>query len=195
VSVEKEVVGFVMKKLGHLKAIGETGSGKAILAKLRRGIGQHPGSSPELWETTLGEIPESLWRNDREERDRVERCVFTALTLFALHQQGKSTSTESDWMQRKDQGLGTAMQALIHDPDERERITKRFVVLATSESLKELTWHLRGAVQLLRRDGIPLDYAQLAGELYAFDEGTRRNDVRMKWGRQFYRNTKPKEES
>jgi CRISPR system Cascade subunit CasB len=190
VSFEKEIAGFVMKKLGHLKAIGDTGSGKAILAKLRRGIGQHPGASPELWETTLGEIPESLWKNGR-----AERCIFTALTLFALHQQGKSASTESEWMQRNDQGLGTAMQALTHDPDERERITKRFVILATSESLKELTWHLRGAVQLLRREGIPLDYGSLAGELYAFDEGARRNDVRMKWGRQFYRNAKPKEES
>ncbi len=189
-NVEKEIIGFVWKKIEHIKFIGDTGAGKAILAKLRRGIGQAPGASPELWETTLGEIPESLWQNIR-----AEACIFTALTLFSLHQQGKSTSTESDWMQRKDQGLGTAMQALIHDPDERERITKRFVVLATSESLKELTWHLRGAVQLLRRDGIPLDYAQLAGEIYAFDEGTRRNDVRMKWGRQFYRNTKPKEES
>jgi CRISPR system Cascade subunit CasB len=61
---------------------------RATLARLRRGIGKAPGSMPEIWDITLNRLPEALVGKG-ELPSRGEWAVHTALTLFALHQQGK----------------------------------------------------------------------------------------------------------
>jgi CRISPR system Cascade subunit CasB len=46
---------------------------------------------------------------------------------------------------------------------------------------------LRGAVQLLRGQGISLDYARLAGDLYQYQYPDFQTDVRLRWGQDYYR--------
>ncbi len=53
---------------------------------------------------------------------------------------------------------GKAVACLIHGEDDKTRIQRRFNVLATSADIQELAHHLRGMIQLLRSEGIPLDY-------------------------------------
>ena len=47
--------------------------------------------------------------------------------------------------------------------------------------------HLRGVVQLLRGQSIPLDYALLADELALWQRRGGASIVRLRWGRAFYR--------
>jgi CRISPR system Cascade subunit CasB len=157
---------------------------RASLAVLRRGIGRSPGSMPELWQATFQGLPEDLLGMGREPT-RVEWAVHTALTLYALHQQGKSL--QENCMHKDGQRLGMSIRALIHGDDEEARIKRRFDAVATSGDLNELTNHLRGLVQLLRGAGVALDYAHLTEDLYYFQFPEARDSVRLGWGRDFYR--------
>jgi CRISPR system Cascade subunit CasB len=91
-------------------------------------------------------------------------------------------------MHRAKEGLGTAIARLVDDQRvNEERITRRFNQIATSADLLEMSQHLRGTVQLLRGEGIPLDYAKLAGDLYRYQYPDFRTDVRLRWGQDYYR--------
>jgi CRISPR system Cascade subunit CasB len=59
-------------------------------------------------------------------------------------------------------------------------------MLGTADSFTELTHHLRGAVQLLRAGGAPLDYGLLADQLVVWQVHGP-GPVQLKWGREFYR--------
>lgn len=157
----------------------------ATLAKLRRGIGKAPGSLPELWDITLEGLPESLLsKNDRPSYG--EWAVYSALTLFALHQQGKDIKNQC--MHESYVSLGQAMRQLINRNLEREEaIKRRFLIAVTAGSYEELTWHIRGLIQLLRSDEVKLDYSKLAKDLFQFQLSNFRDNVRLIWGRDFYR--------
>ncbi|WP_019536647.1 type I-E CRISPR-associated protein Cse2/CasB [Paenibacillus ginsengihumi] len=173
---------FVQARITRLSHINNESRLAATLAKLRRGVGKEPGSLPELWEVTLDGMPESLQGND-EQPSFGERAAHTALTLFALHQQGK----KEKWMSESGATLGGAMREMIRRNSERETaITRRFLAAVTADSYEELVWHLRGLVQLLRAEDIKLDYPLLAKELFDFQYPIRRDRIRLQWGRQFY---------
>ena len=161
----------------------DSGAQKAALANLRRGVGRAPGELPQLWGAFLLEMPEEMYGVGGQP-SREEWAVYTALTLFALHQQGYDPATEP--MHRAGQSLGTAAALLVTNEDELNRILPRLNAAATAPSMAALAHYLRALVQLLRAAGIPLDYAALAGDIfqYQFPEGARR--VRLAWGQDFY---------
>ena len=181
----KQVSAFVKHKIIKLKENQNDAATRAMLAKLRRGIGKTPGSMPELWEVTMEGMPEALYRKGGEPT-RGEWAVHTALTLYALHQQGKDL--QKKWMHQDDVTLGTALRKLINNDEEQEkRVKRRFDTAATSESLPEFAHHLRGVIQILKTQDIPLDYALLAKDLYWFQVQEARDGIKLNWGRDFYK--------
>ena len=173
------VYGYVQSKLIYLKSISETGPGKGMLANLRRGLGKKPGELPELWGMIFDRIPEELM--GRNEASYAEWAVYTALTLYALHSQ----SSEAD-MDAEDVSVGAAAASLIGSEDDAPRILGRLNTVVTSNSPEDLAYHLRGLVQLFKTEGIGLGYARLAKELYLFNDPVRANDIKLRWGRDFY---------
>ncbi len=181
----QDVRNYTKSRLKQLVNVQAEGRRKADFAKLRQGIGKAPGDDPLLWGTFLKDMPEEMY-GETGEPSYSEWAVYTSLTLFALHQQGKDIKSEC--MYQEGNGLGKAMAGLIEKFDEDgERITQRFNMVATSLNMKEIAYHLRGVVQLLRGKGIPMDYADLAGDLYSFQFLEGREHVRLKWGQDFYR--------
>lgn len=179
----EQVRNFVHTRVSHLAHTSHQ-SLAATLAMLRRGIGKEPGSLPGLWEVTLDELPESLQGTDARPSSG-ERAVHTALTLFALHQQGKDIKEKC--MSKPGATLGGAMRQMIsQNSDREEAIKRRFMVAVTADSYEELVWHLRGLVQLLRSEEVKLDYPNLARELYDYQFSEYRDRIRLQWGRQFY---------
>ena len=65
-------------------------------------------------------------------------------------------------------------------------VLRRFNALATADSMPEISHHLRGMIQLLRREKIPLDYPQLAVDLYRLQFVESAPNVRLQWGRELY---------
>ena len=165
------------------------GAAKATLAELRRGVGRAPGELPGLWGILLEGLPEEL-QGAGSEPSEEENALYAALTLFAVHQQG--WDLKGSPMHRSGSSFGAAVAALAAlapagDENARERVERRFTRAATSTELKELSYHLRGLVQMLGANGIPVDWAQTASQLYRWQFPGQTASVRLRWGEDFYR--------
>lgn len=176
---------------------------KAALAELRRGLGKAPGEEPRLWGAFLSELPPELYGRDGEP-SRGEWAVYTALTLFALHQQGRNPSTEP--VNQEGVRLGRAAAALVayddsgkRNDDSWERVRRRLIIAASARDIGELAYHLRALVRLLRDAGQPLDYPVLAKELYLWQTPQGIERIKLQWAEDFHRNSpdnrKSKEEA
>lgn len=164
------------------RSLADNSRAVGALARLRRAVGTPPGAVSEVWEETIGLVPESrLGRTD--EPSAAEFAVHHAMTLFALHRQGRSR-----YAHVRDIGTGTALARLARrrgSEGESEGVRRRFDALLTAAHPAEGAHHLRGLVLLLRSEEIGLDYGHLAEDLSALWTPQRRNSVRLTWARQY----------
>ncbi len=184
--------GFVAGRLRALAALPEHPR-KAALANLRRGVDCAPGDLPELWGAFLEDLPPELESKDGRPT-QAEWAAYLALTLYALHQQGHDLPHEN--MNRPGEGLGKAVRYLADAQGKKPNeapVSRRFNALATAEAMPERVHHLRGIVQLLRAEGVPLDYVRLAEDLYWLQVPAIAPRIRLKWGQDYYHS--PKEEN
>lgn len=192
-----EVESFVGRKIHILQAEADLGSGKAMLANLRRGIGHEPGELPQLLGILLSDMPEEFWSKDGT-ATREEWVCYTVLTLYALHQQGYDVGSQP---MHTDEGgsLGKALYRLQAsyegDPNAEQRIVQKLRTLTTSVNRQEMSHHLRGIVQLLKSKGIDMNYKRLAGDLYEMQSAEGKRQVCLRWGQDFYGGRNKKEGS
>ena len=162
----------------------------AALARLRRGAGRDAGQLPDLWElvdtSPLHELPRGERALSEAELSRAEDAVHVALTLWALHQQARSTGMHQLHRRERPRGLGAAVHRLMKADEIDEPLRKRLVRAGTAPDLTTLAQRLRDIVVLLRRDEIRLDYALLAGQLYQWQWPGGADIVRTHWGRSFH---------
>lgn len=179
---------FTRKKIDSL--LQDSTWSRASLARLRRGIGKEPGELPELFDIYLEEMPEELYSKG-DEPSFPEWAVYVALTLFALHQQGKDKPMSAGWnVGDKERGnsLGTAVGLLVsRDSDREPALKRRFDAMITADMFTELAYHARGMIQLLKAEDITLDYPYLAEELFWYQFDELKNRVRLRWGEDYYR--------
>lgn len=188
----KQIQAFLAGRIAALSNMGNEAAVRAKLANLRRGVGKAPGSMPELWDITLEGLPEAFYSRDGTPT-RAEWAVYTALTFFALHQQGSDIRQRP--MNAKGISPGIAMRKLVHTDEDEMRVKRRFDAVITAESITEVAYHFRGLVQLLKSENIPLDYPALAADLYFFQFDGARDKVRLRWGQDFYRRQAVEEKS
>lgn len=100
-----EVKACVTQQLRRLQVLPEP-QRRAELAELRRGVGRQPGDLPALWGALLADMPEQLQGSNGP--SKAEWAVYTALTLFALHQQGEAGVS----MNQSGRTLGGAVRQL-----------------------------------------------------------------------------------
>ncbi|MGW5609442.1 type I-E CRISPR-associated protein Cse2/CasB [Streptomyces sp. NPDC003753] len=150
----------------------------AALARLRRGAGRDAAAVPDLW--GLVDL-EPLYDDPRLRTDAAETAVYTAMTLWSLHQQSRSSG-----MHRPGVELGAAVRRLMPAGEIDEPVRKRFVRAGTSATLSLLATRLRELVLLLRGQDIALDYALLAEQLYRWQQPGGPDRVRRSWGRAFH---------
>lgn len=192
----KDVKNCVAQQLDRMQNLPEP-QWRAELAQLRRGVGRQPGELPALWGSFLAEMPEELRGTDGP--SKAEWAIYLALTLYALHQQGANRAEGS--MNQPGKTLGGAVRLLaektVNGEDQAEKeadeekwaessVCRRFNILATADSMPEISHYLRGMIQLLRREKIPLDYPQLAVDLYRLQFVESAPNVRLQWGRELY---------
>ena len=161
-----EVKACVTRQLRRLQVLPEP-QRRAELAELRRGVGRQP-----LWGALLADMPEQLQGSNGP--SKAEWAVYTALTLFALHQQGEAGVS----MNQPGSTLGGAVRQLAEKTAAGQdwtesSVLRRFNALATADSMP-------------RREGIPLDYPQLAEDLYQYQFVDGAPNVRLRWGRDLY---------
>lgn len=188
-SKKSEVRNYVGYRINALTANMRSSGAKAALANLRRGVGRVPGELPELWGSFLNEIPDDLLGINGKPSP-AEWAIYLSLTLFALHQQGNSESVSIPKV-----SLGSAAARLMdHKTDEeRECVLRRFGPVVTAKDMPSMSYHLRCLIQLIKAKGIKLDYRILAEDIYDFQSDETRNNVRLRWGQDFYYNEKGEE--
>lgn len=154
---------------------------RADLARLRRGLGKRVGDVPEIWELTVGAVPEHLAGRTRP--SAAEQAAHAALTLYAMHQQSASGPMHVSGV-----SFGEAVGRLrSHGDRSEEAVTRRFMAVATSESPEELLMHVRGLIAQLRSAGVGFDYSLFAGDVEDLLRRDRAKAVRLRWGRDYYR--------
>lgn len=183
-----ELARYVVGKVERIQAglvDQQSSAAKATAARLRRALTRPTGSVPEVWEITLGGLPENLIGHG-DVPSPAEQAAHTALCLFAVHQQSRSERMhQSGW------GLGRSLRVLHQrtggaDDLASGPLIRRFNALSTADSPDEMLWHLRGLITQLRAQGIPLDYGRLVRDLYSYPVPKYRDTVRLRWGRDFY---------
>ena len=163
----------------------------STVARVRRGSGKPAWVMPDLWGLIGTEaLYERPWRES--DAEQAENAVHMAVTLWALHQQGRR---DGDMHIAGGYGFGKAVRLL--KPDIDEPIRKRFVRAATASSLDALAGRVRELVLLMRKEGVGLDYGLLAAQLYRWQRPGGRAEVHREWGRSFhsYKVPSPGEES
>lgn len=163
-----------------------TPASRAALARLRRGLGKPLGAIPELLEYVV--VPGD-WPARGDEPTAKETAIYTALTLYALHQQSQPYP-----MHIPGRGFGTALGGLRYaEGQENPGVVRRFQALGTASSLDELVQHARGLITLLRSADLRVkrgfDYGRFAHDLERFQSPAQADSVRLSWGRDFYRVT------
>jgi len=164
---------------------------KGMLAKIRRGVGKDPSDTPDIWEITFGGIPESLSPiGSNIGTTKAELAIHTALTLYALHQQGSDVSVNAGGKGIERRSFSSACRRLI-SPDGRNEVAikRRFDALITAGDITEFSYHARGLVQMMRASdvSISVDYPQFAKDLYFYQLPGQKQKVLLNWGRDFYR--------
>lgn len=181
--VRKDVVKVTAKTLERIISSNDV---KISLANLRRGVNRNPGEIPQILNEFLRDMPEAMYGVSGQ-ISHAEWAIYIALTLYATHQQGNDLKKERMYSKGEDYWFGSAVAQLAKDEDDFRRVLRRINIVLTSNSLVELRRHIFSLVQLLRVKKIPLDYANLAGDIYSYQNIESRNYVRLKWGRDFYR--------
>lgn len=181
-TVVREQVSRTVNRLANTR---NTSAGNATLAHLRANIGREPGVDPSIWGITIDGLPGAL---DHDEPTEAERAVHGALTLYALHQRATS-----DPMHRAGDGLGRAVRRLEEARGGKAADTsvspvrRRFDAVVVSQDLRTLLSRLRPLVDQMRGARVPLDYSQLAVDLFRWQYGTSADGVRRRWSRDYYR--------
>jgi CRISPR system Cascade subunit CasB len=162
----------------------------AVLATLRTAVGRSPGDVSGLWSHYRVVVPD-----DVAARGTIHphlAAEHAALTLFAVHQQSQDTRMHQDGSR-----LGTSLRALRSTAfkDNPDALDRRVNAAAATDSVQELTVHLRGLVRLLRDQHIPLDYTALVQDLADWQHPNARGYVRRRWGAQYYVWSSPAGES
>ena len=188
-SNENAVYGFVQRKIKLLDE--DTSWSRAMLAKLRRGVGKPPGASPDVWAVTLSDAPDE-WHSRDGSPSFAENAVHATLTLYALHRQGKergmSVCGRADDGRELGDSVGAAAARLVQaDESNLGAVKRRFDRAVTSAGFSELSRHVVGIVQLLKAGDRPLDYPRFALELFWFQHPGREDMIRLRWGEDFYR--------
>ena len=180
--IGKYVYGQIVLLTENMKYSG----GKAMLANLRRGAGKTPGELPEVWGMFLNGIPDEMLSRSGEPT-KEEWAIYSALTLFALHQQSNSDSVYKEGI-----SFGKAAAQLMNErsDDERERVLRRFGPAVTANDMYELSHYMRSLIELMRNKGIRLDHVMLAKDIYDFQFSEGRQRVALRWGQDFYYNEK-----
>jgi CRISPR system Cascade subunit CasB len=154
------------------------------VARLRRAAGKDAVATPDLW----GLIDlESLFATEsgltERDRERAEKAIYAAVTLWSLHQQSQGEPMHSA---SGPSNLGAAVHRLMRPGELDDPLRKRLVRAGAAPGLPQLTVRLREIIQLLRRESVSLDYALLADQLYRWQQPGGPTAVRRDWGRAFH---------
>lgn len=180
---------FVSTKINRLYLQKDAGVSAAIaeLAQLRRGAGKVPTGYPHLMGMVLvlenedkedkQAFPEQC-RGKGDKPNDAENAAYTALTLFALHQQSQNQP-----MHDAKVSFGRAVGKLVGNTT--SSMKKRFDSLLTAQTENARQHYLRSLITLLRSKSIAFNYGQFAVDYMYLQNPSTRKNVFYRWNSEF----------
>jgi len=150
-----------VKSLERLSLKNDSHS-RAVLAKLRRGLGKKEGS-PEMYRYVVPFLDPEKQRDFDAERH------FLVASLFAMHP--KPTRGVS---------MGKIFRVMAENS---ASVEKRFEHLLSVDR-EDLDGHLRQAVSLAKSKGVSIDFHQLFSDVKDWDRSGK--PVQLRWARDFW---------
>ncbi len=148
-----------------------TDDDRAALAALRRGLGQRPGETMEVYPYVVPYVQGLRYTSD-------ENAYYIIASLVGLYPTpGWQRSDGKQWT-----NLGASL-ALLKD-DSGDSLEKRFVALLNAH-VDDLPEHLRQAVSLLKSKDKPVNWLRLLRDIKQWDREDRR--VQRLWAKGFWR--------
>jgi CRISPR system Cascade subunit CasB len=139
---------------------------RGVLAALRRGLGQPPGTVAEVYPYILPFIPDSVGPH-------VEEIYFTIASLFAFYPQGITSGN-----------IGSHMASAVVSESSQAAVERRFTTLLASHP-DDLPNALRQAISFLKSKDQPVNWHQLMRDMLAWDHPDRY--VQKRWASAFWK--------
>lgn len=172
----------ILRMLDNTKNIPKT---HGLLANIRNSINKDTAKNIDALAYVFQNLPEEFL-GTKKDLNNYEKAIFTAIQMYALHQQSNVNSVLKLDYQNGDkrQNLGDALSTL-RSPDSKSTDV-RFNAMVTSSNFEELQNHLRQLIKILKaKSEVKVDYASLADDLYWFLLN-KKDGVKIKWARSYY---------
>jgi len=149
---------------------------RGALASLRRGLGQKPGSTPEMYRYIVPLLPKEPYRSQEE-------AFYLIAALFASHP--KSTNKGN---------LGNHL-AVARTEGNEQALERRFTALLSAHP-DDLPDYLRQTISLLKSKEVPVNWSELLYNLQSWSHPEYGDRVRKNWATAFwgYRQTSANED-
>lgn len=152
----------------------EKPNGRAVLAELRRGLGQPPGLAP-----TVGRYVQPFLTT--EDSNKREEAYYLVASLFGLHPACAASGN-----------MGQHFAQLWPDKtkDPPDNIARRFNILLSAD-WDTLPDYLRQAIGLLKSNAtpVPVNWVELLDDILKWENPDGR--VQLRWSRGFWRKSRP----
>jgi len=146
---------------------------RGALAALRRGLGQAPGSVPDMYRYVVPLLPENAYPGSW-----TERSYYLIAALYAMHTESVSDGNLGDHFAKHLDRV---------NPERNDAIERRFIALLTAHH-DDLHIYLRQGISFLRsKDKTPVNWHQLMWDVIALGYPDRATGVQKRWASAFWR--------
>lgn len=157
---------------------------RATLSALRNTSNLNSPTAAHVWPTLLTAVPKEYLSRDGKPT-YAENAIFTSLNIWARYQQSISDQLMANSKINGGMPIMSLLAATKKDADDAKDPVNDLQKLVTYQStiitLKSLIFRIDKELKQ------PLDFGQLASDLYSFQFGyTAARQIQLKWGEQYY---------
>ena len=174
----REVGSTVDRRIRRLQSLSEHPR-RAALANLRRGVGRAPGELPELWGSFLADMPEEFFRQRRRSVGGGMGRLSRAHPLCAA-----PAGADEAHVRTGGRAWPGPCAGCLRTP--RAAFTAASAPWSPPAAWRRFRTICAGLIQLLRDKSLPLDYPQLARDLYRLQFPQSAPGVKLQWGQEYF---------
>lgn len=155
---------------------------KAVLANLRKSTNISGLYAPAVWPFIFSVLDEKYLSSDGTPT-WAERSVYSALHMYALHQQGSE-----HFVYKENSLLFSELAKMRRNESQKVALDRRVRALLGTNNFGAVANEISHVIQIMKskNENLKIDYAKLASDFYSFQTGSEEK-VRLSWGIQYYR--------
>lgn len=164
---------------GFVTYLASLAENRGALAALRRGLGQPPGTVPDMFRYVVPMLPKAAFPGSW-----TERSYYLLAALYASH----PAVDASHPIAAAEGNLGNhfAVHLDMQNPERNDAIERRFIALLTAHP-DDLHIYLRQAISFLRSKETPVNWHQLMWDVLQLGYPDSATAVRKRWADAFWR--------